>query len=216
MRILERNSDKTFKRPQQSQPYGFAFVTNQELRLAERDELEAISGGANKVELYHLERVAAILDQPALASIWKQFLDIDYSSGPKGGRPSAEAVNLGRVRVPPLRAARQAPLRAAKQEACTYSAPERNGGGAARGAGPRLQCAFVDESGNRCSETRFLELHHKLAHALDGNAVAPNLAMFCRAHNAHAAEQDFGREFMRERVGQARASRAVERPPPER
>ncbi len=63
-----------------------------------------------------------------------------------------------------------------------------------------LQCAFVDEFGQRCRETRFLELHHQLAHALGGRETARNLRMHCQAHNALAAERDFGREFIRERI----------------
>ncbi|HEY6726565.1 MAG TPA: hypothetical protein VI197_21165, partial [Polyangiaceae bacterium] len=63
-----------------------------------------------------------------------------------------------------------------------------------------LQCAFVDEFGQRCRETRFLELHHELAHALGGRETVGNLRMYCRAHNALAAEQDFGREFIFERI----------------
>ncbi|HEY6724100.1 MAG TPA: hypothetical protein VI197_08705, partial [Polyangiaceae bacterium] len=63
-----------------------------------------------------------------------------------------------------------------------------------------LQCAFVDEFGQRCRETRFLELHHELAHALGGRETVGNLKMYCQAHNALAAEQDFGREFILERI----------------
>ena len=68
------------------------------------------------------------------------------------------------------------------------------------------QCTFVDESGQRCRETRFLEVHHVLARARGGGETARNLTIFCRAHNALAAEQDFGREFMRARVDNATSS----------
>ena len=71
-----------------------------------------------------------------------------------------------------------------------------------------LQCTFVDELGTRCRETRFLELHHKRAHALGGGETTRNLTMRCQAHNALAAEQDFGRDFMLER-----ASGRARRPP---
>jgi len=77
------------------------------------------------------------------------------------------------------------------------------------------QCAYVDESGNRCRETRFLQLHHKVAHALGGHAVVHNLAIFCHAHNALAAEQDFGREYIQERRAEAAVARENQaRPPP--
>lgn len=65
---------------------GLVFVTNQELRLAERDELVAAAEGV-EVELYHLERVAAVLDAPKMAAVKKQFLGIDLRDAPE-----AEAV----------------------------------------------------------------------------------------------------------------------------
>lgn len=57
---------------------GFAFVTNQELRLAERKELKDACAPVS-VDLFHLERVTAILDRPEMAQIRKQFLQIDFS-----------------------------------------------------------------------------------------------------------------------------------------
>ena len=60
-----------------NQAQGIAFVTNQELRLAERSEL-GDTVPELKVELYHLERVTALLDSPALAATRKQFLGIDF------------------------------------------------------------------------------------------------------------------------------------------
>ena len=55
---------------------GFAFVTNQELRLAERSELIALAAPV-EVELFHLERLTALLDAPEMASVRQQFLDIE-------------------------------------------------------------------------------------------------------------------------------------------
>ena len=55
---------------------GIAFVTNQELTLAQREML-AKAGGALEVELFHLERVTMILDQPSMAPVRKQFLGIE-------------------------------------------------------------------------------------------------------------------------------------------
>lgn len=55
-----------------------AFVTNQELRLAERQELHK-TAGIIQLELFHLERIAAILDKPEMISIRKQFLGIDFT-----------------------------------------------------------------------------------------------------------------------------------------
>ncbi len=53
---------------------GIAFVTNQELRLDERLQLEEVAG--MEVELFHLERITAILDQPRLHGVRDQFLQI--------------------------------------------------------------------------------------------------------------------------------------------
>lgn len=61
------------------------------------------------------------------------------------------------------------------------------------------QCAYVDDSGQRCRETRFLELHHRLAHARGGGETTENLTRFCLAHNGLVAEEDFGREFVESR-----------------
>jgi hypothetical protein len=58
--------------------FGLAFVTNQELRLAEREALSSAAGSV-PVELYHLERITAILDMPAMAGVRKQFLGMDFS-----------------------------------------------------------------------------------------------------------------------------------------
>lgn len=55
---------------------GIAFVTNQELRLAEREELRGLSENC-KVDLFHLERVTLILDKPAMSGVRRQFLGID-------------------------------------------------------------------------------------------------------------------------------------------
>lgn len=58
------------------------------------------------------------------------------------------------------------------------------------------RCTYVDSEGTRCRETALLELHHIDPHALGGAATAVNLTLRCHAHNALAAEQDFGRDFM--------------------
>lgn len=72
-----------------------AFVTNQELRLAQRQALQKAAGTV-PTELFHLERITAILDIPEMLSVRKQFLGIDYeemppvSLGGEGGKaPSA-------------------------------------------------------------------------------------------------------------------------------
>ncbi len=63
---------------------GVVFVTNQELRLAERATLQSVRLG--QVEIYHLERITSILDTPAMQEVRKQFLAIDYRELPRGGQ----------------------------------------------------------------------------------------------------------------------------------
>jgi len=53
------------------------------------------------------------------------------------------------------------------------------------------RCAFVGRHG-RCTQTRYLELHHRHPHALDGPATVENIALRCRAHNVYESEQVFG------------------------
>ncbi|HXK17436.1 MAG TPA: HNH endonuclease [Polyangiaceae bacterium] len=68
------------------------------------------------------------------------------------------------------------------------------------------RCAYVDARGERCRETHRLEIHHLQPFAAGGEHSVSNLALRCAAHNALAAEQDFGREL----VAQKRDSRRHE------
>jgi hypothetical protein len=63
------------------------------------------------------------------------------------------------------------------------------------------RCTYVDACGQRCRETRLLEFHHLDAHANGGLPTEENLTLRCRAHNTLAAEEDFGREPIREKRG---------------
>jgi hypothetical protein len=63
------------------------------------------------------------------------------------------------------------------------------------------RCTYVAADGTCCSETRCLELHHLEAHARGGPPSEANLTLRCRAHNTLAAEEDFGREHIREKRG---------------
>jgi hypothetical protein len=58
------------------------------------------------------------------------------------------------------------------------------------------RCTYADASGQRCRETHGLELHHMTAFARGGGHTPSNLTLRCRAHNALAAEDDFGRDFI--------------------
>ncbi len=70
---------------------GIAFVTNQELRLNERQQLEEAAD--MEVELFHLERITTILDQPRLHGVRDQFLQIPAErSTDLGELPTATAI----------------------------------------------------------------------------------------------------------------------------
>jgi hypothetical protein len=65
------------------------------------------------------------------------------------------------------------------------------------------RCSYVDGRGERCRETHRLEFHHLQAFARGGEHTEANLTLRCAAHNALAAEEDFGRDFMANKSGQA-------------
>lgn len=63
----------------------FIFITNQELRLAERRDLFDEADDL-EVEIFHLERLTAVLDSPEMQAVRTQFLGIEDDSphGPGG------------------------------------------------------------------------------------------------------------------------------------
>jgi len=60
----------------------------------------------------------------------------------------------------------------------------------------QARCTHIDDAGRRCCETHWLELHHIEAFAGGGAHTPKTLTLRCVAHNALAAEHDFGRAFM--------------------
>jgi Sigma-70, region 4/NACHT domain/HEAT repeats len=64
---------------------GMAFVTNQELRVAERRLLERSVDAP--VALMHLERITSILDQPTMHAVRQQFLAIPLPGAPGHDAP---------------------------------------------------------------------------------------------------------------------------------
>jgi 5-methylcytosine-specific restriction endonuclease McrA len=66
------------------------------------------------------------------------------------------------------------------------------------------QCAFVGSTGRRCVSRHQLELHHLAPFAMGGPSTAANLALRCRAHNRHAAEQDYGRNHIERKIAAGR------------
>ncbi|HTU58633.1 MAG TPA: HNH endonuclease signature motif containing protein, partial [Polyangiales bacterium] len=75
------------------------------------------------------------------------------------------------------------------------------------------RCTYIDDSGRRCLETHRLEFHHVEPFARGGAHTADNLTLRCVAHNALAAEQDYGQEFvaMRRESAHERLGRQGER-----
>jgi hypothetical protein len=56
------------------------------------------------------------------------------------------------------------------------------------------RCAFVGRNGRRCTATSDLQFHHRHPHGLGGDRSPGNIAQFCRTHNAHESEPDYGRD----------------------
>jgi hypothetical protein len=82
----------------------FLFVANQELRLADREELrQAATEVARDIEvhLYHLERITALLDTAGMQAVRSQFLGVggDPSDGPGGRGGSAYAIGADSTAV---------------------------------------------------------------------------------------------------------------------
>lgn len=61
------------------------------------------------------------------------------------------------------------------------------------------RCTYVDARGERCRETHRLQLHHRVPFAQQGPDTVENLTLHCPSHNALAAEQDFGAQYIAER-----------------
>jgi hypothetical protein len=60
----------------------------------------------------------------------------------------------------------------------------------------RARCAFVARSGRRCGSRDFLEFHHKEPWARSKRHSVEGIELRCRAHNHHAAVQDYGAAHM--------------------
>jgi 5-methylcytosine-specific restriction endonuclease McrA len=69
------------------------------------------------------------------------------------------------------------------------------------------RCTFVDPTGRRCGETAFPEFDHIDGFARDPVHRADRIRLLCRAHNQHAAEKMYGREFMERKRTSNRAIR---------
>ena len=69
------------------------------------------------------------------------------------------------------------------------------------------QCTFVGSTGRRCSSPYQVENHHRDPSAKGGLSTAANVTLYCRAHNALAAEQDFGKAHVAREIAAARNRR---------
>jgi 5-methylcytosine-specific restriction endonuclease McrA len=65
------------------------------------------------------------------------------------------------------------------------------------------RCAFVSESGKRCDSRHMVEFEHDVPRARDGESTPKNLRLFCRAHNQHKADLEFGADFMDRKRGKS-------------
>jgi hypothetical protein len=70
-----------------------------------------------------------------------------------------------------------------------------------------LRCTFVSADGRRCDQSARLELHHEDPFAKGGPATTANIRILCATHNQLLAEQDYGREFVRQRIDEAKMRR---------
>ena len=59
-----------------------------------------------------------------------------------------------------------------------------------------LQCTFESAAGRRCGSREFLEFHHLEPWAREQKHTVEGISLRCRAHNQHAARQDFGEAWM--------------------
>ncbi len=68
------------------------------------------------------------------------------------------------------------------------------------------QCEYRGSDGNRCRARTGLQVDHRLARGRGGSDDEPNLRALCAAHNLRCAEKDFGVEFVRNKIREARSS----------
>ncbi len=58
------------------------------------------------------------------------------------------------------------------------------------------QCAYEDDAGRRCTETKQLEFHHIKPYGRGGDHQPENVQLRCSAHNLYQAELDYGKAVM--------------------
>ena len=164
--------------PARPQRYKVQFTASQEyVDLLERArELLAHAVPDRSIEEVHLRALRELV-----ARLEKKKYAATDEPRQRGAQPGEAPRQRGtQSEAPPSRTVPAAVRRAVR---------ERDG----------ARCTYVDARGQRCRESALLELHHEVPFARGGPASADNLRLRCRAHNALAAEQDFGRAFMQRR-----------------
>jgi len=89
---------------------GIAFVTNQELRISERKEMILCNEGF-ETDIFHLERVANILDYPFNYGIRLEFLDIEMTKEEQLSFFSATNKQIEEIHGLILRAQKSEPIK---------------------------------------------------------------------------------------------------------
>lgn len=69
------------------------------------------------------------------------------------------------------------------------------------------RCTFVGANGKRCNETHDLQFDHIIPPDRGGDGSVGNVRLRCPAHNQHAAEKLYGREFIQNKREEAKAKR---------
>ena len=76
--VIKKKFEHDIKGITATDSYGFVFITNQELRLSERKQLVDLYPNID-IAIYHLERIASVLNSPQNYGTRLDFLDIDMT-----------------------------------------------------------------------------------------------------------------------------------------
>jgi 5-methylcytosine-specific restriction endonuclease McrA len=66
------------------------------------------------------------------------------------------------------------------------------------------RCTYVSAGGHRCNSDHQVQMHHLDPRAKGGEATAKNITLRCRMHNIYAAEHDYGRAFVAQKIAARR------------
>lgn len=71
------------------------------------------------------------------------------------------------------------------------------------------RCRAAEADGSRCTQTRFLEIDHKLPLAQGGKTTCENLEAVCRRHHSQATIAAFGKEYVEVAIRARRNKRTL-------